>query len=235
MTAPLSYKSQYGYYGLRVNPTYEQVVGTVRKPLRIPVPDRSAKWYALGPYRSLILDANEQAAGYDRRAIEYDLNAGKLPQYAAKVHPSQAGSDPTFDHIDQHHENMQQQQAYEVAHAAQEEGHRQETAAVRDQQLRAIHHPNNMNPTIEANHDELEEAGMPHDMPAPGLPPLRRGWPAPHEQMVSAGQPQAKEFTPFEVLNMGQPANVRKATLNISQNMTYERMREFVPEKTWPS
>ena len=68
MTAPLSYKSEYGYYGLRVNPTFEQVVATVRKPLRIPLPDRKAKWYALSPYRGLILDASERAMGYDRKA-----------------------------------------------------------------------------------------------------------------------------------------------------------------------
>ena len=42
--APLSYGSQFGYYGLRVNPTLEQAIKTVRKPLRIPVPDRRAKW-----------------------------------------------------------------------------------------------------------------------------------------------------------------------------------------------
>ena len=235
MTAPLSYKSEYGYYGLRVNPTFEQVVATVRKPLRIPLPDRKAKWYALSPYRGLILDASERAMGYDRDAIEYDYAAGKLPQYAAKVGPSSAGEDTAFNHIDQHHENMQHQQAYEVADAAMKECQRQETAAVRDQQLRAIHHPNGMNPTIEANQHELEEAGAPHDMPAPGLAPLRRGWPIAHEQMVAAGQPQAKEFTPFEVLSMGQPANVRQATLTISQNMTYSRMRDFIPEKTWSS
>ena len=49
MVAPLSYTSQLGYYDLRVNPTLEQVVGTVQKPLGIPLPQRTDKWYALGP------------------------------------------------------------------------------------------------------------------------------------------------------------------------------------------
>ena len=40
--APLSYENHFGYYGLRVNPTFEQVIGTVDKPLRIPLPDRRA-------------------------------------------------------------------------------------------------------------------------------------------------------------------------------------------------
>ena len=86
MVAPLSYTSQLGYYDLRVNPTLEQVVGTVRKPLGIPLPQRTDKWYALGPYRALILDQQELAAGYDRRSIEYQLNQGRLPEYAAHNH-----------------------------------------------------------------------------------------------------------------------------------------------------
>jgi hypothetical protein len=40
---PFSYMSHFGYYGLRVVPTLEQAINTVRKPLRIPVPDRLAK------------------------------------------------------------------------------------------------------------------------------------------------------------------------------------------------
>ena len=62
----LSYGSQFGYYGLRENPTLEQVIGSVRKPLRIPLPDRRAKWYALSPYRALILDAEREANDYGR-------------------------------------------------------------------------------------------------------------------------------------------------------------------------
>ena len=58
-TAPLSFTSETGYYGLRVNPTFDEVLRTIRKPLGIPVPDRSAKWYANSPYRSLLLDAEE--------------------------------------------------------------------------------------------------------------------------------------------------------------------------------
>ena len=83
MVAPLSFKSQTGYYDLRVNPTFDEVLGTVRKPLRVPLPSREEKWFALGPYRSLLLDQQELAAGYDRKSIEYQLSQGKLPEYAA--------------------------------------------------------------------------------------------------------------------------------------------------------
>ena len=71
MIAPLSYKSEYGYYGLRVNPSYDQVLGTVRKPLGIPLPERKAKWYALGPYRDLLLHAQERIDAAEESAINY--------------------------------------------------------------------------------------------------------------------------------------------------------------------
>jgi hypothetical protein len=57
--AGLSYTSKTGYYGLRINETLEEAMGTIRKPLRIPLPDRKAKWHALSPYRALILDAEK--------------------------------------------------------------------------------------------------------------------------------------------------------------------------------
>ena len=50
---------------------------------------------------------------------------------------------------------------------------------------------------------------------------------------MAYGQPQAPEFKPFEQLNMGQPDNVRAATLSRSQNMTYERLRDFVVQPTF--
>ena len=52
----LSYKSQY-WHGLRQNPTFEEVLGTVDEPLSVPLPDPRAKLYANGNYQSLVLDA----------------------------------------------------------------------------------------------------------------------------------------------------------------------------------
>ena len=40
----LSYTDKFGWYGLRVNPTYDELLDTVRKPVRIPIPSREAKW-----------------------------------------------------------------------------------------------------------------------------------------------------------------------------------------------
>ena len=51
--------------------------------------------------------------------------------------------------------------------------------------------------------------------------------------IVDYGQPQAPEFKPFEQLNGLHPVNVRAATLSRSQNMTYERLRDFVVQPTF--
>ena len=167
MVAPLSFKSQTGYYDLRVNPTFDEVLGTVRNPLRVPLPSREEKWYALGPCRSLLLDQQELAAGYDRKSIEYQLAQGKLPEYAAHgQRPSESGHDLIWDRYDHEHEARQNQEAYE--HTANMDRHNREQHAqhIRRRTLLYRYGPNHMNPTIEAHHDELAEAGVRHNMPA---------------------------------------------------------------------
>jgi hypothetical protein len=232
MAPPLSYGSTFGYYGLRVNPTLEQVVGSVRKPLRIPLPDRRAKEYALGPYRALILDAAQKANDYDQASIDYRNSGHHLPEAAARVRPSSAGHDPTFPQYDREHAASETQHAYETAFDLMNEEHRRQTAQTRHEQLRHTYGPNRMHPVIEASHDEFEEAGVPHYMPGPRFTPPRRAWATPHQQMVAYGQPQAREFPTFEALNMGQ-LPVRAAGPTRAENVTYERLRDAVVGPTW--
>ena len=54
-----------------MEPTYDQMLNSVREPLRIPLPDRSSKWYATSPYRALILDANESYNNHQQNVIDY--------------------------------------------------------------------------------------------------------------------------------------------------------------------
>ena len=56
MTAQLSYQDTKGYYGLLVQPSYDQMLRSLKKEIRIPQPDRSAKWYATGIYRAFVLE-----------------------------------------------------------------------------------------------------------------------------------------------------------------------------------
>ena len=229
----LSYTSKFGYYGLRVNPTLEQVVGTVRKPLRIPLPDRKAKWYANSPYRALILDAEEKYQDYEAKNIDYRRAGLDAPESAARVRPSDAGADETFDKIDEHHRRIEEHEAIETSQRLMQEHESRKTAANRREILRLSHAPNKLNPVIEMEHAELETAGIPHYMAMPRSLPPKAQFTRPLAQFAAAGHPQAPEFKPFEQLNMGYPDNVRAATLSRSQNMTYERMRDFVVQPTF--
>ena len=230
----LSYTSQLGYYGLRVNPTLEQVMGSVRKPLRIPLPDRRAKWYALSPYRALILDAQEKYHQHESAAMEYRASGAELPEHAARVRPSEAGQDGSFDRIDENHRGMAMQSAYETAKESMDSDKRARARELRSETLSAQHGPNMLNPVIEAHHESLSETGVPHFMP--GVRPVKNhSLPAPPPAYVAAGQLQAPEFPSFEVLNMGQPENVLAAKLTREQNMTYEHIRDYVAQPTWSS
>ena len=61
-------KDKLGYYGLRVEPTFDEVVDAVNKPTRIPLPDRAAKRKAFSLFRNKVLDNERQAMGYDPAA-----------------------------------------------------------------------------------------------------------------------------------------------------------------------
>ena len=83
MVASLSFTDEKGYYGLRVNPTYDEILQTIRKPLHIPLPQRSAKWYALSPYQALLLDAEEKYNDYEHANLDYNNSGAELPRRAA--------------------------------------------------------------------------------------------------------------------------------------------------------
>ena len=116
MTAPLSYTSTFGYYGLRVNPTFEQVVGTIRKPLRIPLPDRRAKWYANSPYRALLDDAGKKFEEVEGAAHMFRESGAAVPESAAAVRPSPASAPQNFDQIHEQARRAEENEAIEAAH-----------------------------------------------------------------------------------------------------------------------
>ena len=233
--APLSFKSQFGYYGLRVNPTYEQAVGTVRNPLRIPLPDRTAKWYANSPYRALIDDAGKKFEEAEGAAHMFRESGAEVPETATRVRSSPAGDDAIYDRIHDHGHRMDENDAMETARELTQLEESRKTAAVRREILSKSYGPNKMDPTIENEHEELRDSGVPHYMPKPRTMPPKAFFTRPLPEMAASGQPKAPEFPSFELLNMGQPATIREATLTKSQNMTYERMRDFVVQPTFSS
>ena len=223
--APLSFKSDFGYYGLRVNPSFEQVVGTVRKPLRIPLPDRRAKWLAMGPYRNFIEDAERAYNESIYNATDYRESGAHLPLSAARMGASMAGQDRTFDHYHTQGESLNQQEALEAAFEHFNRDARQRTDADRREHLRRTHGSNSTHPTIYAAHHELAEAGVHHWIPAPRPAPSSSSWQTPTRNMAAAGYPQAPQFAEFGVLNRGQPSSFRPGVVSTTQTPTYERMR----------
>jgi len=150
VVAPLSFKDEYGYYGLRVNPSPEQAFGTVRNKLGVPLPDRRWKWYAMSPYRAFLegQDTQAQAADYDE--LKYREKNLEVPETATKVKPSEAAHDPAWDRIQRQHENMQERDAYDTAFDAMNAEHVGETMRTRAEQLRqgTMARHNNMHPVV---------------------------------------------------------------------------------------
>ena len=100
MTAQLSYQDTRGYYNLLVEPSYDQMLRSLRKEIRIPQPDRSAKWYATGIYRAFLLEQAKRYNDAQRKDLEYDATGAHLPA-AAERGQEMAGTDDTWNRQEQ--------------------------------------------------------------------------------------------------------------------------------------
>ena len=240
MTATLSYANQFGYYGLRVNPTFDQALKTIRKPVRIPIPDRRAKWYANSPYRALLEDAEHRANDIEGALLDYRNSGAELPEHAARVRGSGAGQDDAWMHVDEDNHRLYEQHQHEEAARFLREQHQHETAAARAEGLSKMSGAWKSHPVIEAAADELGEAGVSppggNDMGSKdqlGFRAQVNHYAAPPQMMAATGQPQAPQFPSFEVLNMNQPTNLMAAKMTRQAAVSYERLRDMLPERTW--
>ena len=197
MTASLSYADRFGPYGLRVEPTYDQMLNSVRKPLKIPLPDRSSKWYATGPYRALILDANEAYNTHQQNVIDYRQSGAVPPEKAAQVRPSETGADARWQSYYDYNTALDEEHAYNDAADTMRAQEREQTNQLRRQVLSSSSGPNQINPTVEAHHPDLEGAGVPHDMPAPrATRSSPYPYPAPYDEYAADGHPRAPASAP---------------------------------------
>jgi hypothetical protein len=211
MIADFSYKDTYGYYGLRAEPSFDKLIKSFdKKPTELRVPaDREWKYYALGPYRSFILDASKRYNDFEALKLGYQNSGAALPDAAAAhTQPSGAEHDPVFERNAQQNDAMSD---YELALDAANEEYRQRQAQAEN--MRRAHFstygPNLMNPTIEMQHQDLEEAQVDHYMPAASSGEQRETrYPAVPQQYIAAGVPQAPEFPTFEANNWGQTSRV---------------------------
>jgi hypothetical protein len=74
----LTLKPRLGYYGLQVQPTFDELLDAANKPLRIPLPDRKAKRAAFSLFRNAVLDNERAIMGYEPGHLEPDAEAPQL-------------------------------------------------------------------------------------------------------------------------------------------------------------
>ena len=225
--ATLSYKDHFAW-GLRINPDFEQLDhGIKTKPPRIPVPDRSAKWFALSNYRAFMLDQSMRYHDLEHLKLDYDQSGAELPQRAAMVQAS--GDDPEWEKPALFTHNLGQAEAIRVAKQAMQAEKERQAAALRTKKLEEAHGLTTGHWFIDAQHDELQEVGMEHDspkekgelehvpLPAPVILPNAMGQlgalrPFPSQEQLNYRQ--KKKYSEMRPLNLGQTSET-----------SYENMR----------
>lgn len=196
-------KDRRGYYGLIVKPTFEQALGAARKPLRIPLPDRSAKWYALSPFRSAILDAEKLYNDYQHATLNFRESKADMPEAAARVRESDAGQDASFGAMDEQRHSHEFQQMSRNVQAAAVRQERQAAMNRRADTFRRLQHGRGA-PMIDAEHDELEAANVEHFHFGRVVGRHEGRTEAYHEAPQADGFPAQPQFTDFRVQNLGQ-------------------------------
>ena len=92
-----SLKEQFAHYGLRATPLYSDMVKSFDKPkttIRVPK-DRAAKYYALGPYRAYLIDAQRKFHNFEAQKLDYKESLNELPESATfGTLPSVGAYDP---------------------------------------------------------------------------------------------------------------------------------------------
>ena len=200
---------------------------SLKKPIRIPQPNRSAKWYATGIYRAFLLEQAKRYGDAQRKDLEYDATGAHLPVAAEHgAQNSMAGTDDTWNRQEQFTSNLNTEEARRIAEDALAEERRAQANAMRRQQLSA-YGPTRGHWTIEAHHQDLEYRGIPNPAPMPKMATPAGRWQAPPNEYIAAGQPQATEFPSYEQLNglhdreykLGRPA-----PLDVNKN--YQQLRK---------
>ena len=227
MTAQLSYQDTKGYYGLLVQPSYDQMLKSLKKEVRIPQPDRSAKWYATSIYRAFLLEQAKRFNDAQRKNLEYDDSGAQLPAAVERGHQeSMAGTDDTWNRQEQFNSNLNAEEARRLADDAMASEKKAQANQMRRQQLSA-YGPSAGHWTVDAHDKDLEYRSIPHAAPMPKLAMAAGKWRAHPDEYISAGQPQAAEFPSFEQLNLGYDARYklgRPAPLDVNKN--YQQLRE---------
>jgi len=224
--AELSFTDQKGYYGLTVMPSYDAMLRSLKKPIRIPQPDRSAKYYALGPYRAFLLQQAQRFNDFEREALEYDATGAELPRAAALGHQgSAAGNDDYFNRSDHFNANLNAEEARRLAEGAMAAERKRQANQVRRMQL-SSYGPSSGHWVVDAHDRDLEHRGVPHAKKLPPMAMPAGQWQAPPTEYIATGVPQAPEFPTFEQLNGMHEASYKLGRPASEVNKNYQQLRE---------
>jgi hypothetical protein len=222
LTAPLELREKYAW-GLRIEPTFDQVMEASKKLTKLPPIDRSAKWYAMSNYRAFILDQSKKYNDYEHLRLDYEQSGAKLPTKAAGVSTTEV-DDRTFEQPDWH-DVIEDQRELNAALEAEEEDRRHEAAEIRANEMAHLV-PVSGHWAIEANHEDLEEVGVDHTPPVVHISVPHRGRPTALHQSETAGHLGAlRQFPTFQELNL------RQGRMNLmdfhvgERSSTYESLR----------
>ena len=228
-TATLSYKDQFAW-GLRINPSYDELLQSTQKKIKYNLPDRSAKWFANSVYRSFMVDAARKYHDYEHLQLDYDQSEARLPRAVAMVQPAAEGQDPEWERMRQATQQAEDHDFIEQGFATMEAERRREAAQMRRAQLadQAAAAFTAQQWYIGENDEDMEQAGVEHDRPM-HMPQLSSvGLPAPVHLPVAAGHKGAlRPFPTFQELNYGRVRQIRNPIARIRpQDTGYELMRD---------
>ena len=222
LSAPLDLREKYAW-GLRVEPTYEQLIEASKKLTKLPTLDRNAKWYGMSNYRAFILDQSKRYNDYEHLKLDYDQSGARLPARAAAVSSMEESN--AFEQADWH-DALEYERELASATEAHEEDRMHEAAEMRAEEM-AYYAPVFGHWAIEANHEDLEEVGVEHQPPAVHVSVPQRGRPAPVYESVSAGHlGRLRPFPSYQELNLGQAHMVNFMDFHVGERASnYETLR----------
>jgi hypothetical protein len=172
--ATLPYQDKF-WHGLRINPSFDEVLESTKKKIKYQLPDRSAKWFVTSVYLSF-MSAARRYHDTEHLKLDYNQTESRLPQAAAMVTPAVEGGDPAWDRMRGTSDAADEHDFIERGFA-ELEAERRRQAEQQRRYLLASQAAAAFAPAlffIGDHHEELEEAGVEHDAPAtlPTFPAL---------------------------------------------------------------
>ena len=223
LTAPLDLREKF-VWGLRVEPTFDQLIEASKKRVRLPPLDRSAKWYAMSNYRGFTLDQSKKYNDYEHLKLDYDQSGARLPSRAAAVSTTEVDND-VFGQADWH-DVLEDQRELDEAMEAEENERMREAGEIRAQEMAHLA-PVSGHWAIEANHEDLDEVGVDHTPPMVHVSVPSRARPAALHQSETAGHIGAlKPFPSYQELNLRQPRVMNLMDFHVgNSSSSYETHR----------